>query len=81
MMAWKTFLIASLMAAPAMASQSTVPAQGAPPAGENARYCLKVEAVTGTRLETIECRTRQEWAEWEVDVDQEWAEEGVRVIG
>ena len=52
---------------------------GAPTAPENARYCLRVE-VTGTRIESVECLTREEWAGGDVDVDQEWAEEGVRVI-
>ncbi len=55
-------------------------AGGAPAAAADARYCLRVEAVTGTRLETVQCWTRDEWAEWDVDVDEEWAEEGVRVI-
>jgi hypothetical protein len=37
--------------------------------------------VTGTRLEEVKCLTRQQWAELEVDLDAEWADEGVRVIG
>ena len=32
-------------------------------------------------METIQCRTRDEWAGLGLDVDQEWAENGVRVIG
>ena len=68
-------ILALTLAAAAPESQS-----GAPPAPADALYCLRVEAATGTRLETIQCRTRADWAEWEVDVDQEWAEEGVRVI-
>ena len=39
-----------------------------------------IEAVTGTRLETVRCWTRAEWAEQGVNVDEEWAREGVRVI-
>lgn len=60
----------------------TVPSAGskAPEASESARYCLKIEAVTGTRLERVRCHTRAEWAELDVDVDAEWAREGVRVI-
>ena len=53
----------------------------APSASPDARYCLRIEAVTGTRLEKVRCWTRQEWAEKEVDVDREWAREGVAVIG
>lgn len=54
---------------------------GAPPAGPDARYCLRVEAGTGTRIEHIRCWTRQQWAEQGVDVDREWAREGVKIIG
>lgn len=53
---------------------------GAPAAGPDARYCLRVEAVTGSRVERIRCWTRERWAGLGVDVDREWAREGVRVI-
>ena len=53
----------------------------APSAGANARYCLRIEAITGTRLEEVKCWTRQEWAEQGVDVDKDWAKEGVAVLG
>lgn len=52
------------------------------------QYCLRVGPFTGTRLESVQCWTRQEWAdqcaydEWVkqcVDVDKEWAENGVRI--
>jgi uncharacterized protein YjhX (UPF0386 family) len=39
-----------------------------------------VDPPTGSRIETIQCRTRDEWAQLDVDVDQEWAQNGVRVI-
>lgn len=67
-------------ASPGWATQTDRMQEGAPQAGENARYCLKVEAATGTRLETVQCHTRTQWAELDVDVDKEWAKEGVRVI-
>ena len=54
---------------------------GAPAAGPDARYCLRVEPVTGTRVERIRCWTRERWAGLGVDLDKEWAKEGVRVIG
>lgn len=54
--------------------------EAAPAADPGARYCLRVEPVTGTRIETIQCNTREEWAQLEVDVDKEWADNGVRVI-
>lgn len=51
----------------------------APPAEPGARICLRLEAITGTRLEVVRCWTRQEWAEQGVDVDKEWPKEGVAV--
>lgn len=63
------------------AKPEPTPATGAPEASPDARYCLRIEAVTGTRLEKVRCWTRQEWAEQDVDVDKEWAKEGVAVIG
>jgi hypothetical protein len=71
--------LSAVIATSAAASEST-PTSGAPPAPPGARYCLWVEPQTGSRLETIECWTREEWAAADVDVDQEWAKEGVRVI-
>jgi hypothetical protein len=53
---------------------------GAPAAGPDARYCLRVEAFTGSRMERIRCWTRERWAGMGVDLDREWAKEGVRVI-
>jgi hypothetical protein len=54
--------------------------QRAPAAGPNARYCLKVEPFTGSRIESVRCWTREEWTELGVDIDKDWAKEGVRVI-
>lgn len=53
---------------------------GAPAAGPEARYCLRVEPVTGTLVERVRCWTRAQWVEQGVDVDKEWAREGVSVI-
>jgi len=52
----------------------------APPGSPTTRYCLRVDPATGSRIETIQCRTRDDWAALDVDVDQEWADNGVRVI-
>ena len=83
-MAYKMLVAAFGMiaaAAPLSATQpEPEPASMAPAAGPDARYCLRIEAITGTRLEEVKCWTRQEWAEQEVDVDREWAKEGVAVI-
>jgi hypothetical protein len=56
-------------------------AMPAPPGTPETRYCLRVDPLIGSRIETIQCKTRDEWAALELDVDQEWAENGVRVIG
>ena len=65
---------------PASAALPQPTREPAPTAGPDARYCLRVEPVTGSRIETVECNTREEWAQLDVDVDQEWADNGVRVI-
>jgi hypothetical protein len=53
---------------------------GAPSGTPETRYCLRVDPVIGSRIETIQCRTRDGWARLDVDVDQEWAANGVKVI-
>ena len=53
---------------------------GAPAAGPGARYCLRVEPVTGTLIERVRCWTREQWVEQGVDVDKEWAREGVTIL-
>ena len=76
-------LVASFMTAAAAPLAATLPEPVPPvaPAGTpETRYCMKIE-ITGSRLEEVKCWTREEWAEQEVDVDKEWAAEGVRVIG
>jgi hypothetical protein len=76
------FVVLSTVAATlALQPANNEPASTAAPAGTpDTRYCLRVDPITGSRMETIQCRTRDEWASLEVDVDQEWAENGVRVI-
>ena len=65
---------------PALASDREPASRTAPPGTSETRYCLRVEPVIGSLIQTIQCWTRQEWAAKEVDVDREWAREGVRVI-
>ena len=60
---------------------SAQPMAPAPAAGPNAQYCLRVNPVTGSNVETVQCWTREEWAEQDVDVDLAWAREGVAVLG
>ena len=84
-MAHKEWLIAlSLIGAASPLSaavQDAEPAIGAPAGTPETKECMRIEAPTGTRLEETKCWTRAEWAEHDVDVDQDWAKEGVRTIG
>jgi hypothetical protein len=85
-MGYKASLIALTIlaaASPAAAVQpdTNMEGAGAPAAAPDARYCLRVEPETGSRIEMIRCETRWEWSELGVDIDREWAREGVRVIG
>lgn len=89
-MAHKELVVALSMivaASPVSAATSPEPTPPEPapktaPAGTpETRYCLRVEPVIGSRIETIQCWTREEWAAKEVDVDEEWAREGVKTIG
>jgi hypothetical protein len=72
-------LIVAVAPVPA-AAKHEIPLVGAPAAGPDAQYCMRIEAITGSRLEKVRCWTRQEWAEQGVDVDHDWAEEGVAII-
>ena len=66
----------------AILTMAAVPATAQAPQGsESTLYCMWVEPELGSRLETVQCWTRAEWAEGDVDVDSEWAENGVRVVG
>jgi len=80
-MAFSAIAAALIMVAAAQPSPGQAPELNAPAAPAEARYCLRVEPVTGSRMETVRCETRASWASMEVDVDQEWAREGVRVVG
>ena len=73
-------LLAALVAATLPLPVGNAGAAGAPTGGPDTRYCLRVDPPTGSRIETIQCRTRDEWAGLDVDVDQEWAANGVRVL-
>lgn len=68
-----------LLASAAIAAASPL-AAAAPSGTPETRYCMHIEAVTGTRLEAVKCWTRAEWAAQGVDVDKDWAKEGVRTV-
>jgi hypothetical protein len=62
--------------AKAPATDSTT---GAPTAGPTAKYCMGVGPVEGSLVEVVRCWTRDQWSEQDVDVDKEWAKNGVSV--
>jgi hypothetical protein len=79
-MAYQTLAI-SLMAASSLvfANNSVPPA--APAGGPQTLYCMHVDPVTGSLVQTVQCWTREEWAQQGVNVDKEWAKNGVKIIG
>lgn len=48
--------------------------------GPNVLYCMRIEAITGSRLERVVCWTRDQWAWNEVDLDRDWPKEGVSIL-
>jgi hypothetical protein len=63
------------------ANPPLAPGTPAPPGGPETRYCLRVDPLIGSHIQTIQCKTRDEWADLGLNVDEEWAENGVGVIG
>ena len=76
------FLLATLVAASAASAsiQDMPPGAGAPPGGPDTLYCMWIEPIIGSRIEEVKCWTSEQWAENDVDVDAEWAKEGVAII-
>lgn len=79
-MAQELFVVALSIAAALPLPAGNAGTAGAPEGTPETRYCLRVDPVIGSRIETIQCRTREGWAELDVNVDEEWAANGVRVI-
>jgi hypothetical protein len=65
-------------AAPASAAIQE-PHRGAPPGTPETRYCMRTAVITGSIIEKVRCWTREEWEDQGVDLDKEWAREGVGV--
>jgi hypothetical protein len=78
-MAHQLVIALSLIAA-AQTPPTEPPATAAPQGTPTTRYCLRVDPLIGSRIETVQCMTRNEWAALQIDVDEEWAANGVRVI-
>jgi hypothetical protein len=82
-MALRTLLAAlMIVGSPVIAtSTQTTSTAGAPPGSPQTLYCMHVDPITGSLVQTIQCWTREEWAEQGVDVDKEWTKNGVKVVG
>lgn len=74
-------LALGLIAAAFPISASEIRPMRAPTGNAETRYCMRVEAMTGSRIEAVRCWTRAQWAEQGVDIDRDWPAEGVRTIG
>lgn len=72
---------AIIAASPAAGANVDAPGTPAPSGTPQTRYCLHVAPLPGNLVQTVQCWTRDEWAEQGVDVDKEWAKEGVGVVG
>lgn len=81
-MAYKAlvFGLGAMIATSAAAGTEPPVPPTAPPGDSHTLYCMRVEPQTGSRIETVECWTREEWALGDVDVDKDWPENGVRVL-
>jgi len=73
-------IVAAASPAPATNAQPS-PMPEAPAGTPQTRYCMRVDPLTGSLVQTVQCWTREEWAEQGVDVDREWAKNGVNVEG
>ena len=76
-----TLAVIGLASPLSAAIQDPTPTTAAPAGTAATKYCMHIEAITGSRLEKLKCWTREEWAEQDVDIDREWAKEGVHTIG
>ena len=57
------------------------PMAEAPAGTTQTRYCMRNDPLTGSLVQTVQCWTREEWAEQGVDIDREWLKNGVNVEG
>ena len=58
----------TLIASPAAAAQQ--PAAKGQPRAQEKTYCLQLEPNTGSRLSRTACKTKKEWAQEGIDVDE-----------
>ena len=59
-----------LVSAPALAESPESNSVAAKPAAKEKTYCLQFGLDTGSRINRVECKTKREWAQVGVDVDE-----------
>ena len=80
-MAFKQLAITFFVIAAASPAAAVIPKDmPAVTDGPDVRYCMHIEAITGSRIEKVVCWTREEWAQNEVDLDTDWPKEGVAIL-
>lgn len=82
-MARKALIVAlgiMVSASPLSAASQQGPGTPPPPGGPLTEYCMWVEPITGSRIETVQCWTREDWAEAGVDLDVDWPKYGAYVV-
>jgi len=57
----------ALIASPVTAAPQAV--TKSQPRAQEKTYCLQLEPITGSRISTTECRTKDDWARLGVDID------------
>ena len=84
-MALKNWVLAlGMIAAASPLSAASAHGDGmtaAPSGSADTRYCMRIAPFTGSLLEQVRCWTRDQWAGQGVDVDQDWARNGIRTRG
>ena len=61
---------AALITAPATAKGTDATPKAGKASASEQKYCIEYEKMTGSRVSRQECRTKKEWAEEGVDVDE-----------
>lgn len=64
MSAATTILAVSLLVTSAAATAAE------PASQDQTKYCLQLEASTGSHINRTECRTKAEWAQLGIDIDE-----------
>ena len=79
-MTYKDLIVPLSMMAAALPLHPAATQPGAPSGGPQTRYCLRVDPIQEAASRQFSAERARNGPTLEVDVDQEWADNGVRVI-